>query len=363
VTAASSPSALWYLTRGTGVVTLVLLTLSVVLGIVQVRRWTPGRSPRFMVVSLHRAASLLVMAFLGVHVLTAVLDSFAPIRLVDAVLPFAGRYRPLWLGLGALALDLLVAVTVTSVLRHRLGLRAWRGVHWLTYACWPVAVVHGWGTGSDVHTTWMLVVTIGCAAAVAAALAWRLAAGWPEHAGVRALAAGTGVLLAVGISLWLLQGPLASGWARRAGTPRRLLASPAPVRPMAARSPSALAPLLASFTSGLHGSLRQGTSVNGMSVVDMRMTLDGEPAGALRVRLAGRPANGGGVIVDRSAVTLGPPSAPHRLQGRVRTLDGSTLEALVGSADGRAERLDIDLALSGNTVRGTISGRPAGVAG
>ena len=96
--AAAGPSALWYLTRGTGLVTLVLLTASVVLGVLQVQRWG---SPRFMVVSLHRAISLLVVVFVVVHVLTAVLDSYAPIRLVDAVLPFAGSYRPIWLGLGA----------------------------------------------------------------------------------------------------------------------------------------------------------------------------------------------------------------------------------------------------------------------
>jgi phage terminase large subunit-like protein len=363
VTAAVAPSALWYLTRGTGLVTLVLLTVSVVLGIVQVRRWTPGATPRFIVVSLHRAVSLLVVALLGIHVLTAVLDSFAPIRPIDAVLPFAGSYRPLWLGFGALALDLLVAITITSLLRHRLGLRAWRGVHWLAYACWPVAVVHGWGTGSDVRTTWMLAVTLGCAAAVAAAVAWRLAAPRPERAGVRALAAATGVALAVGLSVWLLQGPLAPGWARRAGTPARLLAPAARARPVAARRPSTPAPLLASFTTRLRGSLRRGVSAGGMTVVDMRMTLDGGPGGALRVRLAGRPASGGGVIVARSAVTLGPSWAPRRLRGRVDTLDGSSLVALVGSPDGRAERLHIDLALSDRAVRGTISGRPAGALG
>src|SRR6185295_1982602 len=103
-------------------------------GIAEVRRVSLPGAPRFMVASLHRTTSLLVLALLAVHVSTAVLDSFAPIRVIDAVLPFAGRYRPLWLGLGALAFDLLLAVTVTSLLRRRLGLRAWRNVHWLAYA-------------------------------------------------------------------------------------------------------------------------------------------------------------------------------------------------------------------------------------
>jgi sulfoxide reductase heme-binding subunit YedZ len=358
VIATAAPSPLWYLTRGTGLVTVVLLTVSVVLGIVQVRRWAPGGSPRFALVTLHRTTSLLVVALLAVHVATAVLDRFAPIRLIDAVLPFAGRYRPLWLGLGALAHDLLVTHTLTSLVRHRLGLRAWRGVHWLAYACWPVALVHGWGTGSDARTGWMLLTTLSCAGAVAVAGASRLADGWREHVRVRGAAAGAGLALAVVLAIWLPQGPLAAGWARRSGTPARLLGS-ATARPRVAAQPTpAPAPLLDTFVSGVRGAVRQGLSRSGMVVVDLRMHLTGGPPGSLRVRLAGQPARGGGVVMDRSAVTLGPPSAPGQLQGRISALNGSTLEALVGSADGRAERLHLQLALSGRAVQGTISGHP-----
>ena len=234
--ATAGPSALWYLTRGTGLVTLVLLTASVVLGIVQVQRWTPEGSPRFVFVSLHRAVSLLVVALLAVHVLTAVLDSFAPIRLVDAVLPFTGTYRPLWLGFGALAFDLILALTITSLLRRRLGLPAWRAVHWLAYVCWPVALVHGWGTGSDARTTWMLALTLGCAAAVLAAVGWRIAGARPEHARLRAAAALAAVALSAVVGAWVSQGPLAPGWAKRSGTPAALL----PRQP-AARVPTAVA--------------------------------------------------------------------------------------------------------------------------
>ena len=90
------------------------------------------------------------------------LDSFAPIRLIDAVIPFASTYRPLWLGLGALSFDLLIALVVTSLVRRRLGYRAWRTIHWLAYASWPVAVFHGLGTGSDTKVWWMLALTAAC---------------------------------------------------------------------------------------------------------------------------------------------------------------------------------------------------------
>ncbi len=353
--AAAGPSALWYLTRGTGLVSLLLLTASVVLGVLQVQRWSPPGSPRFMVVTLHRAVSLLVVALLCVHVLTAVLDSFAPIRLVDAVLPFAGAYRPLWLGLGALAFDLLIALTLTSLLRRRLGLRAWRGVHWLAYACWPAALVHGWGTGSDTKATWMLAITLACAAAVLASVAWRAATAGPAHARVRRASLGAAAVAVAAVAVWLPRGPLAEGWARRSGTPHSLLAKAAPPRAAPRR-----AAFDRPFTAGLQGSVHRGVSAHGLAIVDLRMRLTGAVSGVLRVRVAGRPADGGGVIMSRSAVSLGPRRAPGELQGRIEALDGSAMEALVGSGGGAAVRLRVDLELGETSVRGTVSGRPVG---
>ncbi len=349
--AVAGPSALWYLTRGTGLVTLLLLTASVVLGVLQVQRWG---SPRFVVVSLHRAISLLVVAFLVVHVLTAVLDGYAPIRLVDAVLPFAGSYRPIWLGLGALALDMIVALTVTSLLRRHLGLAAWRAVHWLAYACWPVALVHGWGTGSDTRTAWMLTITLGCAAAVLGAVAWRLASGWSgDNARVRAGTMTATVIVSLVIGAWLALGPLADGWARRSGTPAALVAPRAAVGSSFQRA----------FTAGVRGTVQQRNRANGSAVADLRLDLTSGPAGVLRVHITGDPAAGGGVTLRGSSVTLGPPSAPGELRGAVDALQGSSVQALVRSKDGRAVRLRLDLTLSQDTVGGTVSGRPVAVEG
>lgn len=167
--------ALWYLSRATGAVALVLLTLTVALGIANQHRWAPRRTPRFVVEQLHRTASLLVIVVLAIHIATNVIDGYVQIRLVDAVVPFTGSYRPLWLGLGALSFDLLLALIVTSLLRSRIGLRTWRAVHWLAYACWPVAMAHGIGIGSDVGGGgWMLWLAVACGATVAAAIWARL---------------------------------------------------------------------------------------------------------------------------------------------------------------------------------------------
>jgi methionine sulfoxide reductase heme-binding subunit len=220
----------WYLTRSTGAVALVLLTFALTLGVVDVRRWSTPDWPRFVVDSLHRNVSLLALAFLVLHILTSVLDSFAPISLSAAVVPFVSPYRPFWLGLGAVAFDLLLAVIVTSLLRRRIGHRAWRATHWLAYACWPIAVLHTLGTGSDVKSVWLLALTVACLAIVAAAVLVRVLArppatdrGSATSLRARGLTIAGMAAFTLSLLLWLPGGPLGSEWARRSGTPTTLL--------------------------------------------------------------------------------------------------------------------------------------------
>jgi predicted ferric reductase len=165
--------ALWYATRATGLVTLLLLTASVLLGILTTGRFAGGSWPRFLTVGLHRNLSLLVVMFLALHVGTTVVDNFVSIPLTAAFIPFASSYKMIWLSLGAVALDLLVALVATSLIRNRLGLRIWRWVHWAAYVCWPVALAHGLGAGTDRGTLWVFVLTIACAAMVAGVATWR----------------------------------------------------------------------------------------------------------------------------------------------------------------------------------------------
>jgi sulfoxide reductase heme-binding subunit YedZ len=170
----SSPRVLWYLTRGTGVVTLVLFTLTLTLGIANYKRFETSRIPRFVVDGVHRNAALLSVTFLMMHIATTLLDGYVPIHLIDVVVPFGAAYKPLWVGFGAVAFDLLVAVALTSALRRRLGHRLWRSVHWLAYAAWPVALIHGLGMGTDRHAHWMLVLSGACVLIVALAVLARL---------------------------------------------------------------------------------------------------------------------------------------------------------------------------------------------
>jgi sulfoxide reductase heme-binding subunit YedZ len=221
--AALGPSTYWYLTRSTGAVALLLLSVAVALGVLDVQRWSTPRWPRFVVDSTHRNVALLALVFLVLHIVTSVLDSFAPIGLIDAVAPFVGAYRPFWLGLGAIAFDLIIAVILTSLLRARMGYASWRAIHWLTYASWPIALLHGFGTGSDINGAWLQIMSATCLVMVLSAVLARVLDGWPENVRIRGAALGGTGAFSLFLLLWLPSGPLGPEWARRSGTPASLL--------------------------------------------------------------------------------------------------------------------------------------------
>lgn len=221
--AATGPSPLWYATRATGVVALILLTLSVALGVAGTTRITSPALPRLVRSGLHRNLSMLSVGFVAAHVLTTILDPYASIGVASAIIPFSSHYRPFWLSLGTVAFDMLLALVLTSLVRSRLSYRGWRAVHWLAYASWPIALWHGLGTGTDSRLSWLLLLDAACVLVVAAAALWRVQlVAAPRtrtvgRAAVAAIAAATIAFVAVG--------PLQAGWARRAGTPSSMLGS------------------------------------------------------------------------------------------------------------------------------------------
>ncbi len=366
-TTSASTRALWYLTRGTGIVTLLLLTLSVVLGVMNVRRSSTPQMPRFVLQQVHRNASLLALAFLFVHIATTLIDGFAPIRLIDVVIPFASPYRPLWLGFGTLASDLLIAIAITSLLRRRLGYSAWRATHWAAYACWPIALLHGLGTGSDPKTGWMLIITGVCVIAVIVAVISRATSGWPEHRGARLTALGASALVPLGLLVWLPSGPLAAGWARRAGTPAALLRAFSPAASSTSTASASSSPAKPSggatsgFTASVSGPVTQGTS-DGLVTVDMTLAVHGPSLNRLAIRIDGQPADGGGVAMTSSRVYLGSGSNPHAYHGHITALNGSDILALVRDDAGHFLRLHAQLQIDQNhgAATGTLSAVPTG---
>ncbi len=170
----TSSTSLWYATRATGVVALVLLTMTVVLGIVTAGRAKSRSWPAFAQADLHKRVSVIALVVLGIHVLTSVLDTYVHLGWASIVVPFASSYQPLWTGLGTVALDLMLAVAVSSALRQHLSARTWRVLHWLGPLCWPIAMAHALGEGTDAGTAWMDGLAAACVLAVVSATWWRV---------------------------------------------------------------------------------------------------------------------------------------------------------------------------------------------
>jgi sulfoxide reductase heme-binding subunit YedZ len=235
---AATPSPLWYADRGTGAVTMMLLTASVVLGMGTTVRWKSPVWPRYISVPLHQNVSVLILCFLAVHIAAAILDPFAKLGLKDAFIPFSSWYRPFWLGLGVVAAELVIALALTSAVRKRIGFRLWRSIHWFSYVAWPLGLLHGLGTGSDARMAWFLWAQAACVFAAWLSLVfWRLSFGWPRHRWPRLAASVLTSLAIVTLAVWMLNGPLAPGWAHVAGTPPSLLqaAHPTPAPSPAGR--------------------------------------------------------------------------------------------------------------------------------
>jgi hypothetical protein len=348
VLATANSHALWYLTRATGLVSLLLLTATVVLGIMGAQRWSSRRWPRFLTGGLHKNLSLLAVAFLAVHIVTAVTDSFVTIRWLNVFIPFTGTYRPLWLGLGAVASDLLIALIITSVARQYIGYRAWRAVHWAAYACWPIALVHGLGTGTDARQSWALALFFGSLAAVCGATWWRLSAGDRLDVGRRAGALAASIAVPIVVLGWLAAGPLQPGWAARAGTP-----TPAgTLASMAASSPAAFA---SPFTAALTGTAAETQpAANGDVTITVSATLTGQVNGVLGVTLTGPALPTGGVTMTSSNASLGPPNQPALYRGQVTALAGNQLTLrLNGTASPIYATVNMTIDNAGN-LTGTI---------
>jgi hypothetical protein len=356
----SNSRTLWYVTRGSGLIALLLLTVTMLLGILNVQRFKRPSWPRFATQEFHRTMSLLVLVFLAIHIVTSVLDSFAPIHLVDILIPFAGRYRALWLGLGTLSFDLLLAVTLTSLIRTRLGHRTWRTVHWAAYGCWPVALLHGLGTGSDTKIGWVFGVYLVCLLIVVGALWWRIGAGWPSRAAVRVPAAVASIMLPIAVVGFAAAGPLAKGWATRAGTPANLLphhtAAASTPTSTPRRSTAVTALPSPPFTANVAGTLsQQGPDSSGLITLHLNMTLSSNSDAHLLITLHGEALPTGGVRLAHGALALGTSKAPNTYQGPVTGLNGDQIDAQVQDARGGSLAVSVRVSIDGVSVHGVVS--------
>ncbi len=349
---------LYPLDRATGIVALALLTASVMLGVLGSMRFSrEPKWPQFALARIHRDVSLLVVVLLAVHI-ASVLSSFAPIMLVDAVLPFTSAYRSVWIGLGALSLDVVLAVMVTSVLRRRVGQRAWRAIHWASYAAWPLALAHGLTAGVDGRAGWMLAYSIVSIGVVLAAVRARIVQARPRRRLV-VLAIVLAGVSTLGMVVLALAGPLSPGWNARAGgaTPARKPATPpAKVAKVPAKRPAVKAPVrppvtmrhaIGSFVTAIAGT--RAVIHSGRSSLTRVVVRFAHPEGVLIVTLASRAGSGSAVL--RLTGT------PMALTGHAARLGPGQFTATVASS--ASVPLTLRLTLRGSTgarITGTLRG-------
>ena len=340
--AAATPSPLWFATRGAGTATLLLLTGVVALGVVTAGSAARSRAwPRFVSAELHRNLSLFTVVFLLAHVVTAVADPYAKLGWRDAAIPFVSPYRPFWLGLGVIAAELMLALVVSSALRPFLGFRAWKTVHWLAYASWPVAIFHSLGTGTDAPATWSVALVVACTLTVVAAVAWRIGPAVGQIATLRSGVLVATALAVVATAAWAADGPLRPGWARRAGTPPSLIGGTAATASATASSAIADIGITQDPIAGVYVRLPSG---------QMRLTLTDlrDPSVQFVVRPAG-PGDPGPMLAVIHAGQIG---------CIAQTLDNTP--ALISAVCGTT-RLQIVITKQGNdnSVSGRIVIRPA----
>jgi predicted ferric reductase len=167
-------TAFWFASRATGVISLILFSIVAVLGILVNRQGRLPGLPRFAVTGLHRNLSLLTVAFLGLHIVTAIVDGYAHIPWLSTIVPFTSGYERFWIGLGTVAVDLFAALIITSLLRDRIRASIWRAIHWLAYVAYPVVVIHSFGAYKDLRSGWLLALTMATVFAVVTAIGYRV---------------------------------------------------------------------------------------------------------------------------------------------------------------------------------------------
>src|SRR6202051_2945675 len=219
----SSPSPLWFLDRSAGEVTLLLMSAVMILGII--RAAIPTAFP-FLIEGAHINLALLTIAFAGLHIVAAVLDPFARLGPIDALVPFVSAYRGTWLGLGVVSGYVYSANVLMSWPARRFSRATWVWLHRSVYVAWVLALLHSLGTGSDARNQLFLLLNVLCVAGVLVAfLAFRVAEGWNALPPVWAALAVVAIAVTIGIAVWAVNGPLQPGWARSSGTPPDLLRS------------------------------------------------------------------------------------------------------------------------------------------
>ena len=347
----------WDTARAGGFAAYILLSLAVSVGLVLRNRWQTPKWPRLITNELHGYLSLLALVFIVVHVLAVLVDPFTHFGLAEVLVPLVSHYRPVWMGLGIVALYLLLAVWVSSRLRARIDFRTWRAIHVLAYGVYLAATVHGLGTGSDTRTVWAPMLYAFSVLLVAGLTARRLLVPTASGQTPRPVLAALAGAVVVSVAIWSLVGPLAAHWGARAGgRPGNRQAAAARLR--VGRSPSSTVPagaVTTPFGATFAGRVTvRPLDESGRETIRIDGALHGGTGDHLEIYLRGVPLENGGVAMEQSRVRMG--TATPLYQGEIVGLRGSDLVASMRSTTRRL-RLVISLSLARDgSVSGTVHG-------
>jgi sulfoxide reductase heme-binding subunit YedZ len=163
----------WLLARASGLTAYVLLTLSVLAGLVLKSRPFGRALKQASVTDVHRFLALLGLGMLVLHAAALVLDRTVHMPLAALVVPFLSSYRPTAVAFGVLTAELMGLITLSFSLRKRIGVRNWRRLHWATYLVFLMGTIHGLTAGTDTARPWAFSLYLGAVGSVAFATAWR----------------------------------------------------------------------------------------------------------------------------------------------------------------------------------------------
>ena len=170
----SNDPTFWIEARASGLLALLLLTTSVIAGLVLKSRPFGSALKPAAVTDIHRFLAMLCLGATAIHGAALVLDSSVHIGIVGLLVPGFVPYRPVWVGVGVVAAELMALVYISFSQRKRIGVKTWRRLHWSTYGIFAAMVVHGVMSGTDTAQPWALGIYLGAIGAVVMATAWRI---------------------------------------------------------------------------------------------------------------------------------------------------------------------------------------------
>jgi sulfoxide reductase heme-binding subunit YedZ len=333
----------WVVARASGIILLLLLWAAAALGLLLSGRPSTRTWPRGFLVEGHRELAAFGAAALAVHLLVILTDPFQRFQWFELVIPGLSHYRPLYVGAGVLAGELLLVVGLTSLGRRTFRERWWRWTHRLALPAFALAWVHAVGTGTDSLKPWMIGLTVLTGGSIVALGGWRMTRS------LRGLARDVSPVWAVlpgALAIaWAIAGPWRPGWNivanNGAGSGARLAAGPGPYWPR-------------HFADSAQGSL-DIRGAGDAAAVSAALIGSGELPLRIEIDGSGAVSSDGYLEVGQTSVDILDERGSIACSGDVTRIDQFGMDATC-TGRGATVRLTAAWGLSGDSLSGTLTG-------